>query len=207
MPGTFIVFEGPEGGGKSVQAARLATWLRARGKVVLETREPGGTPIGDEIRTVLLNSRHGGMLPETEVLLLAASRAQLVRSTIRPALAREEVVVCDRYVDSSLAYQGGGRQLPMASLLPIQSYATGGLVPDIRILLDIPVELGLQRRFADPASVNRIDNNGIDFHERVRATYLELVRERPDEWIVVDASMPIDEVTTRIAAAIVDRIE
>jgi len=207
VPGTFIVFEGPEGGGKSVQAARLATWLRARGKVVLETREPGGTPIGDEIRTVLLNSRHGGMLPETEVLLLAASRAQLVRSTIRPALAREEVVVCDRYVDSSLAYQGGGRQLPMASLLPIQSYATGGLVPDIRILLDIPVELGLQRRFADPASVNRIDNNGIDFHERVRATYLELVRERPDEWIVVDASMPIDEVTTRIAAAIVDRIE
>ena len=146
MAGTFIVFEGPEGGGKSVQAARLASLMRARGKVVLETREPGGTPIGDEIRTVLLRSREGGMLPETEVLLLAASRAQLVRSTIRPALDRGEFVICDRYVDSSFAYQGGGRQLLLASIMPIQAYATDGLVPDIRILLDLPVELGLKRR-------------------------------------------------------------
>lgn len=207
MAGTFIVFEGPEGGGKSIQTARLATWLRARGKVVLETREPGGTPIGDEIRTVLLSTREGGMLPETEVLLLAASRAQLVRSTIKPALDRGEDVICDRYVDSSFAYQGGGRQLPLASIMPIQVYATGGLVPDIRILLDLPVELGLKRRFSNPSSVNRIDNDGLVFHERVRATYLDLVRARPDEWIVIDASASIDEVTANIAAAIAHRIE
>lgn len=207
MAGTFIVFEGPEGAGKSMQAARLAAWLRARGHTVLETREPGGTAIGDEIRTVLLSSRDCAMLPETEVLLLAASRAQLVRSTIQPALARGEVVICDRYVDSTLAYQGGGRQMPMAPLLSIQAYATGGLKPDIRLLLDLPVTIGLQRRFADPGTVNRIDNDGVAFHERVRAAYLDLVLKNPNDWIVIDASAPIEDVARDIAAAISDRIK
>lgn len=207
MRGTFIVFEGPEGAGKSIQATRLATLLRGRGHTVLQTREPGGTPIGDEIRTVLLSSRDCDMLPETEVLLLAASRAQLVRSTIQPALSRGEVVVCDRYVDSSLAYQGGGRQLPLGPLLSIQAYATGGLKPDIRILLDLPVEIGLQRRFADPDSVNRIDNDGIAFHERVRVAYLDLVLKNPNDWIVIDGSASIDDVARDIAAAVSDRIE
>lgn len=207
MAGTFIVFEGPEGAGKSVQATRLATVLRSRGLTVLQTREPGGTPIGDEIRTVLLSDRDCAMLPETEVLLLAASRAQLVRSTIQPALARGGVVICDRYVDSSLAYQGGGRQLPMAPLLSIQAYATGGLKPDIRILLDLPVAVGLQRRFADPGTVNRIDNDEIAFHERVRATYLDLVLKHPADWIVIDGSASIDDVAHDVAAAISDRIE
>lgn len=207
MAGTFIVFEGPEGAGKSMQAARLAASLRARGHTVLETREPGGTAIGDEIRTVLLSSRDCAMLPETEVLLLAASRAQLVRSTIQPALARGEVVICDRYVDSTLAYQGGGRQMPMAPLLSIQAYATGGLKPDIRLLLDLPVTIGLQRRFADPGTVNRIDNDGVAFHERVRAAYLDLVLKNPNDWIVIDASTPIEDVARDIAAAISDRIK
>ncbi|MGI8483127.1 MAG: dTMP kinase, partial [Thermomicrobiales bacterium] len=161
----------------------------------------------DEIRTVLLSSRDCAMLPETEVLLLAASRAQLVRSTIQPALARGEVVICDRYVDSTLAYQGGGRQMPMVPLLSIQAYATGGLKPDIRLLLDLPVTIGLQRRFADPGTVNRIDNDGVAFHERVRAAYLDLVLKNPNDWIVIDASAPFEDVARDIAAAISDRIK
>jgi len=207
VTGYFIVLEGPEGAGKSVQAARLAAALRQRGREVVQTREPGGTVIGDEIREVLLRSRDCAMLPETEVLLLAASRAQLVRSTIRPALARGAVVICDRYVDSTYAYQGGGRQLPLASLRPIQEYATGGLEPDLRILLDLPVEIGLQRRFASPDSVNRIDRDDLAFHQRVREAYLELVRARPAAWVVIDASVSIDEVARNVAAAINDRIE
>ena len=152
--GRFIVLEGPEGAGKSVQANRLAAFLRAAGRTVVQTREPGGTAIGDEIRAVLLSPREEQVMPETEVLLLAAGRAQHVRETIQPALARGDDVICDRYVDSTLAYQGGGRGLPLETLVPIQAYATGGLMPDLRILLDLPVEEGLRRRFADPESVN-----------------------------------------------------
>jgi len=207
VTGYFIVLEGPEGAGKSVQAARLAAALRQRGRDVVQTREPGGTVIGDEIREVLLRSRDCAMLPETEVLLLAASRAQLVRSTIRPALARGAVVICDRYVDSTYAYQGGGRQVPLASLRPIQEFATGGLEPDLRILLDLPVEIGLRRRFASPDSVNRIDRDDLAFHQRVREAYLELVRTRPAAWVVIDANVSIDDVARNVAAAINDRIE
>jgi dTMP kinase len=146
------------------------------------------------------------MLPETEVLLLAAARAQHVRTVIRPALARGDIVICDRYVDSTYAYQGGGRHIAMESLVPIQNYATGGLQPDIRVLLDLEVEIGLGRRFAIPASVNRIDNDDITFHQRVRAAYLDLVRMNPDDWLVVDASASIDDVSRGIAAAVLSRI-
>ena len=204
--GRFIVFEGPEGAGKSVQANRLAALLRAEGRTVVQTREPGGTAIGDEIRSVLLKPRDGEVMPETEVLLLAAGRAQHVRERILPALARGEDVICDRYVDSTLAYQGGGRGLPRETLLPIQTYATGGLTPDLRILLDLPVEEGLRRRFADPESVNRIDQDDLAFHRRVRAAYLDLVAADPAGWAVIDASRSIEAVGADVVASVRDRL-
>lgn len=204
--GRFIVFEGPEGAGKSVQANRLAASLRDAGRNVVQTREPGGTPIGDEIRTVLLRLRTDVVMPETEVLLLAAGRAQHVRQVIVPALARGDDVVCDRYVDSTLAYQGGGRGLSLNALRPIQHYATGGLTPDLRLLLDLPVEDGLRRRFADPESVNRIDQDDIAFHERVRAAYLALAAAEPAGWVVIDASRSIDEVAVDVVASVRDRL-
>ncbi|MGC4193320.1 MAG: dTMP kinase [Thermomicrobiales bacterium] len=204
--GRFIVFEGPEGAGKSVQANRLAALLRSEGRSVVQTREPGGTAIGDEIRTVLLRVRDEQVMPETEVLLLAAGRAQHVRERIVPALERGEDVICDRFVDSTLAYQGGGRGVPLDTLVPIQQYATGGLTPHLRILLDLPVEEGLRRRFADPESVNRIDQDDIAFHQRVRAAYLALVARDPAGWVVIDASRGIDEVAADVVASVRDRL-
>ena len=204
--GRFIVFEGPEGAGKSVQADRLAAHLRLHGRAVVQTREPGGTAIGDEIRAVLLAMRSEPVMPETEVLLLAAGRAQHVREKIRPALERGDDVICDRYVDSTLAYQGGGRGLPLETLLPIQRFATGGLTPDLRILLDLPVEEGLRRRFADPESVNRIDQDDLAFHQRVRAAYCSLAAAEPDGWAVIDASRSIDEVAADVVASVRNRL-
>lgn len=204
--GLFIALEGPEGAGKSVQTSRLAAFLRARGLAVIQTREPGGTEIGDEIRTVLLRQRDSGMLPQTEALLLAASRAQHVRTVIQPALDRGDVVICDRYVDSTYAYQGGGRQLGRAALQPIQAFATGGQEPDLRLLLDLPVDIGLSRRFADPASLNRIDQDDLAFHERVRAAYLALVADHPEAWVVIDATRSIEEVGRQIRDAVIPHL-
>lgn len=194
MTGFFIVFEGPEGGGKSLQAGRLAERLRADGSDVVVTREPGGTKVGDEIRAVLLGLRDYAILPETEVLLLAAARAQHVREVIRPALERGALVVCDRFVDSTFAYQGGGSGLDIPLLRTIQDFATGGLEPNIRFLLDLPVQVGLQRRHAEPASVNRIDLADIAFHQRVHDAYLELVAAAPMQWVVIDADAAPDAV-------------
>ncbi len=185
--GHFIVFEGPEGGGKTLQSGRLAERLRQDGRDVVETREPGGTALGDELRSVLLKQGGYTIVPEAEVLLLAAARAQHVREVIRPALGRGAWVVCDRFVDSTYAYQGGGSGLDSGSIRPIQAFATGGLEPDIRILLDLPVSVGLQRRYADVASVNRIDLAGTAYHQRVRDRYLALAAESPDGWLVIDA--------------------
>jgi dTMP kinase len=204
--GTFIVFEGPEGAGKSVQANRLAAFLRADGRTVVQTREPGGTAIGDEIRAALLRPRDEVVMPETEVLLLAAGRAQHVREKILPALTRGDDVICDRYVDSTLAYQGGGRGLPLETLLPIQAYATGGLTPDVRILLDLPVEEGLRRRFADPESVNRIDQDDLAFHRRVREAYLALAASNPGGWVVIDAARGIEVVEADVVSSVRDRL-
>jgi len=202
MRGRFVVFEGPEGAGKSTQIARLAARLRAAGGEVVATREPGGTAIGESIRSILLAPEVRAMLPETEALLYAAARAQHVGEVIRPALARGAVVVCDRFVDSSLAYQAGALGLPLAEVAAIQSLATRGVDPDLRILLDLPVEVGLARRFGDESEVNRLDLAGIAFHERVRATYHALVAARPADWIVVDATQSPDRVEATIAEAI-----
>ena len=198
MTGTFIVFEGPEGGGKTLQLGRLAERLRDDGMDVVSTREPGGTQVGNGIRGILLGPGDYAILPETEVLLLAAARAQHVREVIRPALARGAWVLCDRFVDSTYAYQGGGSGLNRDALRPIQQFATDGLEPDVRVLLDLPVEIGLQRRHADAGSVNRIDLADVRYHQRVREAYLQLVAEMPDQWVVIDARNEPDVVQLQI---------
>jgi dTMP kinase len=154
--------------------------------------------VGDEVRSILLGLGDYAILPETEVLLLAAGRAQHVREVIEPALVRGAWVLCDRYVDSTYAYQGGGRELDLGPIREIQAYATGGLEPDVRVLLDLPVEAGLARRHADPESVNRIDLDSIAFHQRVRSMYRQLAGEQPERWVVVDAMEPIESVEQSI---------
>jgi dTMP kinase len=200
--GRFIVFEGPEGAGKSSQIRRLADLLEAQVREAVVTREPGGTPVGDAIRGVLLGAGDYAMLPQTEAFLLSASRAQHVHDVILPALERGAIVLCDRFADSSLAYQGGGRGMDRAALRCLERIAIGGTEPDLRILLDLPVEIGLARRHGDAGTVNRIDRAGVAFHERVRQAYLELVAERPDAWVVIDATQPPDEVLADICRAI-----
>ncbi|CAN5310225.1 MAG: dTMP kinase [Chloroflexia bacterium] len=195
MRSQFIVFEGPEGGGKSTQIARLATHLTIEGHEVVVTREPGGTPVGDAIRLVLLERDDDVMLAETEAFLLSAARAQHVHDVIRPALRRGCVVLCDRYADSTRAYQGGGGGMSADDLECLQRIATGGLTPDLRLLLDLPVETGLARRHQDPSTVNRIDRAERAYHEQVRDAFLRLARAEPDSWTIIDASRSIDLVS------------
>lgn len=203
----FIVLEGPEGAGKSIQTTLLAISLRQQGWRVVQTREPGGTPAGDAIRNILLQSDHLHLTANTEALLMAAARAQHVHEVIVPELEQGIAVISDRYVDSSYAYQGGGRELNMDALKSIQAFATDGVLPDIRLLLDLPVEDGLARRHGDIDQVNRIDRAPLDFHQRVRATFLDLVRSDPDRWDIIDARMSIDEVANAIQTVVSRRLQ
>ena len=206
MSGRFIVFEGPEGGGKSTQIDRLASHLTIEGHEIVVTREPGGTPVGDAIRRVLLEREDAVMLAETEAFLLSAARAQHVHDVIRPALRRGCIVVCDRYADSTRAYQGGGGGMSEVDLECIQRIATGGLTPELRILLDLPVETGLARRHQDPATVNRIDRAERAYHERVRAAFLRLARAEPDSWTIIDASRLVDLVSDDVIRTVRSRL-
>ncbi|MDP8908178.1 MAG: dTMP kinase [Chloroflexota bacterium] len=204
--GRLIVFEGPEGGGKSLQAKRLAASLRDVGYAVVLTREPGGTPLGEEIRTLLLRRDGYTMVPVAEALLMTAARAQHVADVIRPALADGAIVVCDRFVDSTFAYQGHGRGLPLKPLEEMQRFATCGRTPDLRILLDLAVDVGLARRSAERESVNRIDAADLAFHERVREGFLALAAADPSGWIVVDAQQPVDAVAVQVRVAVLDAL-
>jgi dTMP kinase len=203
--GYFLTFEGPEGSGKSTQIKLLSTALEAAGHRVFVTREPGGTQIGEAIRAILLDHDNYAMLPETEALLHTAARSQHVGEAIRPALENGMVALCDRYVDSTLAYQGGGRGLAMESLEQIQELATGGLRPDLTILLDLAVEVGLARRFGSEDEVNRFDSAGVAFHQRVRLAFLELSRRAPERWAVIDAARSIDEVAADVLSVVATR--
>lgn len=208
--GFFITFEGVEGSGKTTQVERLACRLRQAGRTVVTTREPGGTPISDRIRAVVLDQRNVEIHPHTEALLMCAARAQLVHEVIRPALARGDVVLCDRFSDSTFAYQGYARGQDLATLRRIVDFATGGLVPDLTILLDLPAEAGLQRRFGPSsadAPTNRMDRLKLDFHRSVADGYHALVLADPDRWRVVDATPGEGEVAAeiwKIAAAFLD---
>jgi len=194
--GLFVTFEGPDGSGKTTQAQLLYEYLQERGYPVFLTREPGGTGIGDQIREVLHSLENTEMLPQAEILLYSASRAQLVGQIIRPHLDRGEIVLCDRYADSTLAYQGYGHGLDLRVLQVITSFATGGLKPDLTIYLDIDVEEGLKRKLsayqAGEAEWNRMDQQEIAFHRRVRQGYLQMVAAEPERWVVIEAAQPPD---------------
>jgi len=201
----FITFEGPEGGGKTLQAARLVDELKKRGFDALLTREPGGTPISDQIRQVLGNLDNTAMDPRTEFLLFSAARAQHVQQVIQPHLDGGGVVVCDRYFDSSLAYQGFGHQLDLGTLREVTRLATNGLTPDLTLLLDIPVEQGLDRRQRG-GDWNRLDAYELVFHKRVRQGYAQLAAEEPQRWVVIDAAREMDAVWADIVTAVEGRL-
>ncbi|MDQ7859493.1 MAG: dTMP kinase [Armatimonadota bacterium] len=205
--GLFLTVEGPEGAGKSTHARRLYETLRVELPLVL-TREPGGTPLGEAIRAVLLDERHRGMRPEAEMLLFAASRAQLVAEVILPALAAGTCVLSERFVDASIAYQGYGRGLPVELVRRVNEVATQGLRPDLTLLIDIEPHLGLQRaRGADgkdaPAGRgDRLEQEDGAFHARVREGFLELAREDPGRFVVVNGALPRDDVHRALLEAV-----
>lgn len=191
MTGYFITFEGPEGGGKSTQARLLAERLRAAGYAVTLTREPGGTPAGEAIRAIWDDLARSDLLPITDLFLLCAGRAQHVGEVIRPALERGEIVISDRYADSTRAYQGYGSGLDFETLETLLRIATGGLAPNLTLLLDIPAAEGLERRRqaskAGAGQLDRLDQRSLEYHERVRAGYLKLAAQEPARWGTFDA--------------------
>jgi dTMP kinase len=193
-PGIFLVFEGGEGTGKSTQIERLAAYLRSRGREVLVTREPGGSEIGRRVRALLLDPSLESMSPKTEALLYAADRAEHVEKKIRPALREGKFVISDRYVDSSLAYQGVARRLGIESVLDLSSWATDDLMPDLVFLLDVEAESGLRRAGAS----DRIELESLDFHELVHTAYHLLASRYPERFVIVDASRSADEVESDI---------
>ncbi len=202
--GLFITFEGPEGGGKSTQARWLAEFLEQQGHTVVLTREPGGTPIGDQIRHILLHPANQAMHRRTEVLLFQASRAQHVEDVIRPALRAGKIVICDRYADSTLAYQGYGRGEDVAKLRWLIEYATGGLWPDLTLWLDLPVEVGLAR--IAPERRNRLDAELLAFHRKVHAGYARLAAAEPHRWERIAADRSAEEVQAAVRAAVLRRL-
>lgn len=202
----FITLEGPEGSGKSTQIRRLAKRLEAMGYPVITTREPGGTSIGDQIRHVLVRMENKELHPRTEILLFLAARAQLVEQLIKPALQDGKIILCDRYGDSTLAYQGYGHGLDLEQLRQMLDFATDHLKPDLTILMDLDVKTGLMRKKAED-EWNRLDAYEVLFHERVRQGYLELANEEPERWRIVDASQGIDAVQEDLFQIILDALK
>ena len=206
QPGKFISFEGPDGSGKTGQLNILADELTEAGYPILYTREPGGTSIGDQIRATLLDLKNTAMIDRAEALLYQAARAQLVDEVIKPHLAKGGIVLSDRYADSTLAYQGYGHQNTIESLQGIIQYATGGLEPDLTILLDIEPEIGLQRRM-EAGGFDRLDAYEIDFHHRVRDGYLDMAAADPRRWMIVDAAQSFDQVQEEIRGILLNQFK
>jgi dTMP kinase len=196
--GLFITFEGPDGSGKSTQIKLLAEHLNGLGQSVFVTREPGGTQIGEEIRDLLHDLRHREMHPRAEILLYSAARAQLVGQEIVPRLADGEVVLCDRFVDSTLAYQGYGHGLDLDTLRLITGFATQGLQPDLTLLFDLDPAAGLRRRQTGGAEWNRLDDYALAFHQRVHRGYHALAAQDPARWVILDGSLAKDALQAEV---------
>ncbi len=203
MSGLFITFEGPEGSGKSTHANELAERLRGMGYEVVQAREPGGTPAGEAIREILQHDAAGEpVVRETELLLFAASRAQLVQTVIKPALERGHIVICDRFADSTTAYQGYGRDFDVERVLDLNAWATDGLSPDVTLLMDLDVGVGFERihkRNQDlDRGEDRFEREERAFHERVRRGYLALAKRWPERFCVIRSEVPVDEVSVAV---------
>ncbi len=203
----FITLEGPEGSGKTSKIAPLADFIRQRGYKVLATREPGGTAIGDKVRSILTDLANTNMAPRAEVLLFQSSRAQLVEQVIRPALQAGEIVICDRYADSTLAYQGYGQGGDLNQLRNLVEYATGGLKPDLTLLLDLEVEEGLRRKQSNNVEWNRLDAYALAYHQRVRQGYLSMAQKEPERWVLIDASQPSSAVQAELCRTVAERLK
>ncbi|HJV65892.1 MAG TPA: dTMP kinase [Geomonas sp.] len=209
--GFFITFEGVEGCGKTTQMRLLKERLQAAGEEVTATREPGGCPIADKIRAILLDAENSAIVPLAELLLYAAARAQHVQEVISPALARGEIVLCDRFTDATVAYQGHGRELDIAVIDQLNALATGGVQPELTVLIDCPVEVGLSRALAriealHSAREERFERESVLFHERVRAGYLKLAADFPDRFVVVDGSGDVTQTEQLVLSALAGRM-
>jgi dTMP kinase len=202
----FITLEGPDGSGKTSHVKPLADWLEGQGHRVHTAREPGGTSISEQIRCVIHDLKNTEMQARTETLLYQAARAQIVEQVLRPKLAEGWIVLCDRYADSTLAYQGYGHQQDLDEVRTLVHYATAGLVPDLTLLLDVDAETGLRRRQKGGGEWNRLDAYDLEFHRRVRAGYLELAKQEPDRWVVVDAGKEWGIVQQELCNAFLHRL-
>ena len=200
MTPRFITLEGPEGGGKSTNQAFVRDWLQQRGAEVVTTREPGGTPLGEAIRSLLLDP-DGDMASDTELLLMFASRAEHLAARILPALQAGQWVVCDRFTDATYAYQGGGRGIPATRIAALEDWVQGELRPDLTLVLDVPGEIG-EQRVAQRGARDRFEQERAEFFARVRRSYLDLAAQAPERYRVIDAGAPLTQVQQDIAAAL-----
>jgi len=222
LTGLFVTFEGPEGCGKTTQARLLYEYLREEGHPVVLTREPGGTRISDKVREIVLDPNNTEILPRTEILLFAAARAQLSHEFIRPHLERSNIVISDRYADSTMAYQGYGQGLELETLRVITAFATGGLQPDLTIYLDLPVEMGLRRRRGMVtenhigghagqlplfAKWDRLDMKEVEFHRRVQRGYEKLMEAEPQRWFKVDAELSVEQIQDTVRTKVLSLLE
>jgi dTMP kinase len=201
----FITLEGPEGSGKTSHIPYLVEYLREKGYTVFPTREPGGTSIGEQIREVIHDLKNVEMHPRTETLLYQAARAQIVEEVFKPRLKVGEIVISDRYYDSTIAYQGYGHQQDLRQVRALVKYATAGLVPDLTVLLDVDIEEGLRRKKRDN-EWNRLDAYTVEFHERVRKGYLEMVKAEPNRWVIVDSGRKWESVQMELRKVIVKKL-
>jgi dTMP kinase len=203
--GFFISLEGGEGAGKSTQNKRIVDWLSARGKLVVEAREPGGTIVSEQIRRVLLDTRNAGLNATAELLLMFAARSQLVQEVILPALAEGKVIVCDRFADASYAYQGGGRQLGAETVAIVEKLVLKNLQPDLTLLFDVTVEQGM-KRVASRGEADRFEIESVRFFERVRRAYLERAANNPQRFSIIDASQDEDQVWLQVKRILQERL-
>ena len=201
MTGSFITIEGAEGAGKSTCMSLAAAEIEKRGKRLLQTREPGGTELGEDLRELLLGHRHHGMADDTELLLMFAARAEHIHRRIRPALDAGQWVLCDRFTDATYAYQGAGRGLSMQRIAQLEDWVQGTLRPDLTILMDLPVAIGMQRA-GKRSAPDRFESEDLEFFERIRQGYLEIARQEPSRVKVIDASRSLAEVSADVVRTI-----